>query len=130
MTRRTLPDGIEDESRHPPSLERGVWGRRVFVTVLMAIVVLALANVFGQAMTASEASSSQATIRVEAPSALRGGLLYQVVFTVTQTSTASAFQVPFKISDSCSAEHTAGPTSPLLGPVNKFVGGGKDSLGN
>jgi hypothetical protein len=89
MTRRTLPDGIEDESRHPPSLERGVWGRRVFVTVLMAIVVLALANVFGQAMTASEASSSQATIRVEAPSALRGGLLYQVVFTVTARTALS-----------------------------------------
>jgi len=66
-----------------------VWSRRVFVTVLLVLVVLALANVFGQATTTSSASSSQATIRIEAPSALRGGLLYQVVFTVTARTALS-----------------------------------------
>jgi hypothetical protein len=56
--------------------EAGVWARRAFVVVLLLLVALALADVFGQAMTASEASSSRASLRVEAPSALRGGLLY------------------------------------------------------
>jgi hypothetical protein len=89
MSSKALPEGIDEDSRHPRALRRGVWGRRVFVAVLVVFVVLALANVFGQAMTASDASSSQATLRVEAPAALRGGLLYQIVFTVTARSPLS-----------------------------------------
>jgi hypothetical protein len=54
----------------------------------------------------------------------------QVTFTVIQTNPAAAFQVPFRVSDSCSAINVGGPGSPVNGPVNKFVGGGKDSLGN
>jgi hypothetical protein len=39
------------------------------------------------------------------------------VFTVTQTNVANPYHVPFVITDAC-------------GSVNKFVGGGKDSLAN
>jgi hypothetical protein len=57
MSERTLPEGIEEDSLHPASLQRGVWARRVFVAVLVVFIALALVNVFGQSMTTSEAAS-------------------------------------------------------------------------
>lgn len=58
--------------RHEP------WVRRSVLLVLLAVVVLALADVVGQQPTRSSASSPRATLAVEAPQALRGGLFYQL----------------------------------------------------
>lgn len=53
------------------------WVRRVVLALLTFGVLLALANVFGQRPRTSSATTAQATMRVQAPSRLRGGDLYQ-----------------------------------------------------
>ena len=60
-----------------------IWVRRGLLGVLLAIPVLALANVFGQHPTTSRAASGSATLEVYAPSRVRGGLLYEARFRVT-----------------------------------------------
>lgn len=78
-----LPDGI-DLPRHRDfeGRELGQWLRRGFVLLLLAFVVAALLNVFGQAETTSEAEGAAATLSVSAPSVVRGGLYYQARFTI------------------------------------------------
>lgn len=79
-----LPYGLDRaESVRPPHLEQGLWLRRVFIAVLAVFVLLGLLDVFGQATTTSQASSSGAELRVTAPAALRGGLIYQVSIQIT-----------------------------------------------
>jgi hypothetical protein len=58
------------------------WGRRVLLTVCLAIVVLALLNTFGQRTTRSSGSSGAGSLLVTAPRTLRGGLVYQARFTL------------------------------------------------
>ncbi len=74
-----LPDGLRRERssdrRHP---DAATWVRRAILVVPAALVVLGLANVFGQRATDSEASAPAADLRVSAPSDLRGGLMFQV----------------------------------------------------
>src|SRR3954452_24596209 len=75
----SFPDGISPgESLNPPRRQQGVWARRVFIAVVVAFLVLGLLNVFGQTTSTTEASSHAADVRVNAPSAVCGGLLYQV----------------------------------------------------
>jgi hypothetical protein len=74
-----LPDGITRErssNRHHP--DAAAWVRRAILVVPAVLVILGLANTFGQRPTESGASSAAADLRVEAPSALRGGLMFQV----------------------------------------------------
>jgi hypothetical protein len=59
-----------------------IWFRRGSILLLCAVPVLAALNVFGQRPSTASASSPQASIRVHAPNALRGGLLFQASFTV------------------------------------------------
>ena len=72
------PEGI-DPGRHgdpgAPGAEQGF--RWVFLTLLAALIVAALLNVFGQAGTTSTATSRAASLSVTAPTRIRGGLLYQ-----------------------------------------------------
>jgi hypothetical protein len=127
MAGRALPEGIEPESRHPRSLRLGVWGRRVFVTVLGVIVALGLADVFGQNMSTSEASSSRATLVVDAPGALRSGLLYQVVFTVTART---AIQHPeLQLSNGWFSGLTANAEVPQPSGQSSRLGGPAFALG-
>jgi hypothetical protein len=74
-----LPDGLIRERscdrRHP---DAATWVRRAILVVPAVLVVLGLANVFGQRATDSEASSPAADLRVSAPSDVRGGLMFQV----------------------------------------------------
>ena len=46
--------------------------------MLAVLVVLGLANAFGQSPTASQAQTPTATLRVTAPADVRGGLIFQV----------------------------------------------------
>jgi hypothetical protein len=79
-----LPYGLDRaESVRPPRLGYGIWLRRAFIAVVTVYVLLGLANVFGQATTTTDASSSGAELRVTAPAALRGGLIYQVSIQIT-----------------------------------------------
>jgi hypothetical protein len=64
------------------------WVRRVYLALLAVLVALALFGVFGQrTTTATIAVPGRATLSVDAPKRLRGGLLYQVRITVVAHST-------------------------------------------
>ena len=70
-----LPDRHRDLSGRSPA----PWIRRVYIAILLAFVVLALLDVFGQkTSTATSTAPGRATLKVDAPKHLRGGLYYQV----------------------------------------------------
>lgn len=77
------PDQIDLE-RHRDLVGRNssVWFRRALVLVLVAVVAVALANGFGQHPTSSRAAGGGASLTVNSPTRLRGGLLYQVRITM------------------------------------------------
>jgi hypothetical protein len=58
------------------------WLRRVLLLAPMALVLLALLNVFGQRMVTAHASSPTATLLVSAPERARSGLIYAARFRV------------------------------------------------
>ena len=55
----------------------GLWARRAVLTGFAVIAVLGLLDVFGQGTTQSTALAPAAVLRVNAPSAVRGGLFFQ-----------------------------------------------------
>jgi hypothetical protein len=55
----------------------GLWVRRLVLTVFAVLVALALLDWFGQQPSDSVAASPAATLRLSAPQAVRGGLLFQ-----------------------------------------------------
>ncbi|HVS69318.1 MAG TPA: hypothetical protein VHE56_12255 [Mycobacteriales bacterium] len=61
----------------------GVWIRRAAMCLLAAVIIVALSNVVGQRAISARAASSQATLDLRAPSAVRPGLLFQVKITIT-----------------------------------------------
>jgi hypothetical protein len=58
------------------------WARRVLLTLLAAIPVLALIGVFGQRAIRTQVSAPAATLTISAPKSVRGGLLFQSKITV------------------------------------------------
>ena len=79
-----IPDGIVlTRDRDLNGREHDIWIRRGLFALLPVIAVLALLNVFGQDTTTAVESSSVATLKLEAPTHLRGGLLGQARFTIT-----------------------------------------------
>jgi hypothetical protein len=59
-----------------------VWIRRGLLTLLTALPVLALFNLFGQRPATSRAATPAASLKVYSPTRLRGGLLYEARFTI------------------------------------------------
>src|SRR4051794_4804825 len=57
--------------------DRGPWIRRAGILLLLALVIAALLDVFGQGNQSSVASGPAATLSVKAPDRVRGGLLFQ-----------------------------------------------------
>jgi hypothetical protein len=58
------------------------WVRRALLTVVTAVVVAALLNVFGQRPETSSAAAARARLSVTAPARARGGLVYAARFRV------------------------------------------------
>jgi len=58
------------------------WVRRIALLVLLALVVAALFNVFGQRPDTTLATSPAASLKVESPSRARGGDVFQARFDV------------------------------------------------
>ena len=58
------------------------WARRVGLLVLAALVVAALLNTFGQRTEISTARSPAASLSLDAPDHVRGGVIFQARFTV------------------------------------------------
>lgn len=71
------PQGILIE-RHRDLRGRGryLWARRAVVTVLLAIVVAGLANLFGQRPQTRLAAAPAATLKLYAPARVRGGDIF------------------------------------------------------
>jgi hypothetical protein len=57
--------------------------RRVALALVGAVLVLGLLDVFGQRPSEQAYSSDAVELSLEAPSAVRGGLIYQARFTIT-----------------------------------------------
>lgn len=77
------PDGIV-LARHRDLKGRGwhPWVRRGLVGVVALVALLALFGFVGQSTSTTRSETPAATLSVEAPDGVRGGLLYQARFTV------------------------------------------------
>jgi hypothetical protein len=78
-----LPDYLErrtDVDLYGRNVEP--WIRRAFLVLLATFSALGLANVFGQHPGSTTARSLAADLTLAAPSAVRGGLIYEVRVTV------------------------------------------------
>jgi hypothetical protein len=78
----TPPDYISLEAHRDDDHRVERWLRWIFVVVLVALAVAGLADLFGQRPTTTQADATIARLRVEAPAALRGGLVFQGRFQV------------------------------------------------
>jgi hypothetical protein len=78
------PPGQLSLDRHRDLVGRAhqPWGRRAFLAILLAFCIAALVNVFGEASIRSSASTPAATLAVDAPDRLRGGLIAELELTV------------------------------------------------
>jgi hypothetical protein len=78
-----LPGHLQpDRHRDLRGRDSAPWVRRAYLLVLSVFVVLALFDVFGQKPSTATSREPNATLSVESPTRLRGGLLYQVRITV------------------------------------------------
>jgi hypothetical protein len=63
-----------------------IWWRHAIVALIAVFLLLGLLNVFGQAQDATNVDSAPASLRLDAPATVRGGLIYTVQFTITAHS--------------------------------------------
>jgi hypothetical protein len=77
------PDLLTPE-RHQQLSGRGhdPWVRRIFLTLLFALIVAALFNAFGQRSQTRRGEGPAAHLEVRGPGRVRGGLIYQQRITV------------------------------------------------
>jgi hypothetical protein len=80
-----IPDGlILKRHRDLEGMYRsGIWVRRGAITLIAVCSALGLANVFGQRPSTVRADVAAATISLYAPTAVRGGLLWEARFHIT-----------------------------------------------
>ena len=81
-----LPRSL-DQGRHADLERRSVepWARRVFLVVLLAGVIAALAGAVGQREDSTAAAGTKGRLEVRAPKVVRGGLLFQARIRVAAT---------------------------------------------
>jgi hypothetical protein len=72
----TLKRNRDEAGRHEPRF------RRIGIAFVSIVLLLGLLNLFGQRPSTSYALAPQARLKVYAPAHLRGGLIYEVRFTI------------------------------------------------
>jgi hypothetical protein len=84
MARADLPVGI-DRARHQDLTARNhhVWWRRSALVVIAAVPVLGLLNVFGQHATPVSYQSPAASLLINSPAHVRGGLVFTTEIVIT-----------------------------------------------
>ena len=90
-----LPDGIELERHRDLAGARDAWGRRVLLSCIAVLPVLALLNVFGQHPSTSSAAAPVASLSVTAPTRLRSGLIFEVKVKVVAHRTIKQPEIVF-----------------------------------
>jgi len=79
-----VPDGLVlKRDRDLEGRGNDIWVRRALLLLIVAIPVAALFNVFGQRPDTNTVVSPTASMKIYAPSHLRGGLLYEARFHIT-----------------------------------------------
>src|SRR4051812_27180588 len=79
-----IPDGLVlKRHRDLDGLRETLWPRRLILGAISLFAVLGLLNVFGQRPTNVSAHSAEASLKLNAPDHLRGGLLFSARFHVT-----------------------------------------------
>jgi len=77
------PDGIVlTRHRDLQGRQWHPWARRSLVCLVALVLLLALLGFVGQSTSTTKTDAAAATLAVNAPDAVRGGLLYQARFTV------------------------------------------------
>jgi len=71
------------------------WVRRALLGLLAAFVLMGLFNVFGQRPTSDTVSAKEASLKVYAPSRVRGGLLWQARLTIRANEDLKDAQLVF-----------------------------------
>ena len=84
-----------DRAQHLELAGRGrqVWGRRAGLLVVFALVVVALVGVFGQRAVITSASSPRASLTVDSPVHVRGGLVFTTEITIHARSSLHDMQL-------------------------------------
>jgi hypothetical protein len=77
-----LPDYLSLERHRELVGRHSLVTRRVFLTLLVAVLAAALANVFGQRPDSVNATTPAAHLKVYAPSRVRSGLYFEARFTI------------------------------------------------
>ena len=77
------PDFLTLVRNRDRSDRRGIYVRRVVLGLVAALAVAGLLNAFGQRPETSRAATAAASLKVYAPSRVRGGLYYEARITVT-----------------------------------------------
>lgn len=79
-----VPDGIVlEHHRDLGGMRETLWPRRLILAAIVLFAVLGLLNVFGQRPVNASADTTEASLTVNAPDHLRGGLLFSARFHVT-----------------------------------------------
>ena len=77
------PPSLTLEEHRDVSHSAELWLRRALMTALVLVAGLALLNVFGQHPVSTVASGGGATLEINAPTDLRGGVFYMGRFRIT-----------------------------------------------
>jgi hypothetical protein len=72
-----MADIFDTLEREPRGILVGLWVRRAILTLLGVLVLLGAVNRYGQRPSDSVAKAPAATIRLNAPARVRGGLFFQ-----------------------------------------------------
>jgi hypothetical protein len=90
----SAPQGIKvGRMRDLQGREWHLWLRRALLGLVTAFIVLGLFNVFGQRPVSDTATSPEASLKVYAPTRVRGGLLWEARFTIRATEDVKDAQI-------------------------------------
>ena len=79
-----IPDGIVlKRHRDLDGMRETLWPRRLILSAVALFAILGLLNVFGQRPVNASADTAEASLRLNAPDHLRGGLLFSARFHIT-----------------------------------------------
>jgi hypothetical protein len=79
-----IPDGIVlKRHRDLEGMRETLWPRRLMIGAIVVLAALGLANVFGQRPVTASADAPAASLTLNAPDHLRGGLLFSARFHIT-----------------------------------------------